>query len=164
MGKGQKRSSVKKKSSLLAAKYQPKFDVAQERKKPRLVALLFCHFFSVDVDGRSNVNGCFDRIFVDPATKQTGLFTIVVRTYETRESGITVTILNPKNKAIAAIVFDPPEELPTDKPMHVQGYGPINFAAKSQGVYWVDVSYKGQTLGGECLTIEYRRPVEESKK
>lgn len=164
MAKSEKRSGVKKKPALLAAKYQPKFDVAQERKKPHLVALLFCHFFSIDADGRSNASGCFDRIFVDPATKQTGLFTIVVRTYETREGGLTVTFLNPKNKAVAAMIFDTPGEVPRDKPMHIQAYGPVSFSVQTEGVYWVDVSYKGKTLGGESLTIEYRKPKEKPKK
>lgn len=158
MGIGQKRSGVKKKSRLLAAKYQPKFDVAQERKKPHLVALLFCHLFSLDADGRSNLSGCFDRLFVDPKTKQTGQFILFVRTYETRESGLTVTFLNPKNKAVAAIIFDKPQDLPTDRPMHVQSYGPVSFAVQSEGVYWVDVSYQGKTLGGESLTVEFRKP------
>jgi hypothetical protein len=161
MGKGQKHSSVKKKSNLLAAQYQPKFDVARERKKPHLVALLFCHYFSLDAEGRSNANGCFDRIFVDPTTKLTGQFTLVVRTYETRDSGLTVTFLNPKNQAVAAVIFDPPAKLPTNKPMHVHAYGPVNFAVEAEGVYWVDVSYRGKTLGGESLTIEFRKPEED---
>lgn len=163
MGKSQKRSGLKKKSDP-AAEYQPKVNVALERKKPRLVALLFCHFFSLDAEGRSNANGCFDRIFADPATNQTGQFILVVRTYETRQGGLTVTILNPKNKAIAAVVFDPPSKVPSDKPMHVQAYGPINFAVESEGVYWVDVSYKGKSLGGDSLTIEYRKPEGKTKK
>lgn len=141
--------------------------MALERTKPHLVALLFCHFFSVDADGRSNANGCFDRIFVNPATKQTGQFTLVIRTYETREAGITVSFLNPKNKVVAAVEFEPPKmssPVPLDKPMHVQAYGIINFVADSEGVYWVHVGYKGETLGGESLVIEYRKPEEAPKE
>jgi hypothetical protein len=163
MGKSQKHSGLKKRSRPLPAKYRPKYDIAEERKKPHLVALLFCHFYNMDVEGRSNISGCFDRIFVDPAKKQTGQFTILIRTYETRKEGLTVTISDPKNKVVAAILFDPPEKLPTDKPMHVQAFGPINFNVRSEGVYWVDVSYQDKSLGGDSLTIEYRKQDEKAK-
>jgi hypothetical protein len=162
MGKSQKRSGLKKSS---AAQYQPNIDAARERKKARLVSLTFCLFFSIDKEGRNNLLGCFDRIYADPATKQTGQFILVIRTAETRKGDVTASILDPSNKVVAAVVFESPEiDVPPDKPMHLQFYGSINFQATTAGVYWIDVSYQGRSLGGDSLTVEFRKPQETPKE
>jgi hypothetical protein len=161
MVKSQKRSSLKKS---LAAQYQPNIDAARERKKARLVSLTFCMYFSVDQQGRNNLIGCFDRIYADPATKQTGQFILVVRTAETRKGELVASILDPTNRPVAAVIFEAPDtEVPLDMPMHLQSYGPMNFNAPAEGVYWVDVSYQGRSLGGESLTVEFRKPEEALK-
>jgi hypothetical protein len=165
MGKSQKRSVKKvlekakeRQLQKAIAQFQPKINAAAERKTPRLVAILFCAYVSSDKEGRNNLLGCFDRIFADPATKQTGQFILVVRTYETREKGIVISILDPANKIVAAVVFDEPKQLPTDRPMHLQYSGPINFTAATNGPYWFDVSYKGKSIGGESLIVEFGKP------
>jgi hypothetical protein len=170
MGKSQKRSVKKpldkaqlRRLKRLIAEYQPKIDAEAERKKPRLVAILFCMYYSSDKEARNNILGCFDRIYADPATKQTGQFILVVRTSETREKGIVISVLDPANKAIAAVVFDAPEPLPSDKPMHLQYAGPINFTATTSGPYWFDVSYQGKSIGGESLIVEFGKPAEAEK-
>lgn len=165
MGKSQKRSVKKalekakeRQFKKFIAQFQPKIDAAAERKTPRLVAILFCMYFSTDTESRPNLLGCFDRIFADPATKQTGQFILVVRTYETREKGVVISVLNPENKIVAAVIFDEPMQLPIDRPMHMQYSGPINFAADTAGPYWFDVSYQGKSIGGESLIVEFRKP------
>lgn len=169
MGKSQKRSVKKvlekakeREQKRLIAKYQPKIDPVVELTKPRLVALLFCMFQSKDVENRNNLLGCFGRVFADPATKQTGQFILFLRTCETREKGLVVSVLDPSNKAIAAIVIDKPNEMPTDRPMHLEFFAPINFTATVEGQYWFDVSYKGKSIGGEALAVEFSKP--ETKK
>ncbi|MGZ8846379.1 MAG: hypothetical protein ACXW3C_07930 [Pyrinomonadaceae bacterium] len=147
----------------LIAQFQPKIDAVAERRTPRLVAILFCMYFSTDQEGRYNFLGCFDRVFADPTTKQTGQFVLVVRTSETREKGIVISVLDPANKVVAAVVFDEPKPMPTDKPMHLQYAGPINFTATTDGPYWIDVSYQGKSIGGESLSVEFGKPGEEKK-
>lgn len=140
------------------AKVTPNIDANAERKRPRLVAILFCMFFSADAQGRFNHLGCFDRIFVDPTTRETGQFTLVVRTAETREKGVVITFLDPSNNVLAAVVFDEPVSAPTDKTMHLQYSGSIGFTATTEGSYWIDVSYKGESIGGESLNIAFGKP------
>jgi hypothetical protein len=175
MGKSQKRSVKKtlKKAQEKAqeqqvkralAKMTPNIDPEAERVRPRLVAILFCMFSSVDSQGRYNHLGCFDRIFVDPATRATGQFTLVVRTAETREKGVVITFLDPSNKVIAAVVFDEPASVPTDQTMHLQYSGSLSFTATTEGPYWVDVSYKGESIGGESLNIKFGKPPEVEEK
>jgi hypothetical protein len=165
MGKSQKRGGLKKQKQSIAAQYQPKIDATRERKKARLVALVFCMYFSIDQQGRKNLLGCFDRIYADPVTKQTGQFILVVRTMETRSGELVASILDPNNQSIAAIIFEAPSiEVPPDMPMHLESYGPINFNASIEGAYWVDVSYQGRSLGGESLTVEFRKPEEAQKQ
>jgi hypothetical protein len=170
MGKSQKRNVKKalekgkeRELKKLIARFQPNIDAAAERTKPRLVAILFCMYYSTDAQGRNNLLSCFDRIFANPATKQTGQFILVVRTSETREKGIVISILDPSNRIVAAVVFDEPKLLPADKPMHLQYSGSINFTATTEGPYWVDVSYQGKSIGGESLTVEFGKPPEEQK-
>jgi hypothetical protein len=168
MGKSQKRSIKKvlqkakeRQLKKAIAQFRPNIDAAVEREQPHLVAILFCMYVSSDKEGRNNYLGCFDRIFPDPATKQTGQFILAVRTYETREKGIVVSILDPANQIVAAVVFDDPQQMPTDRPMHLQYSGPINFVAATSGPYWIDVSYQGRSLGGESLLVEFQKPENE---
>jgi hypothetical protein len=169
MGKSQKRSVNKalvkaqektreRQTKRALAKVTPNIDANVERRRPRLVALLFCMFFSSDGRGRYNHLGCFDRIFVDPATKETGQFILVVRTAETREKGVVISFLDPSNNVLAAVIFDEPSSMPTDKPMHLQYSGSIGFTATTEGSYWIDVSYKGESLGGASLIIDFGKP------
>jgi hypothetical protein len=156
-GKSKKRSGSKKAKDL-AAQYQPNINVAAERKKARLVSIVFCLYHSVDKEGRNNLLGCFDRIFADPATKLTGQFILVIRTAETRKGGLVASILDPTNKAVAAFVFDTPDiSVSPDKHMHLQFFGPVNFPANTEGIYWIDVSYQGKSLGGDSLTVEFQK-------
>jgi hypothetical protein len=167
MGKSQKRSVKKalekaqqRQLKRVLAQVQPKIDVDAERTRPRLVAILFCMYFSTDAQGRFNLLGCFDRIFADPLTKQTGQFSLVVRTAETREKGVVISFLDPSNKVVAAVVFDKPKPMPTDKTMHLQYSGSVGFTATTEGPYWVDVSYQGKSIGGESLNLEFGKPPE----
>lgn len=130
-------------------------DIAQDRKKPRLVTIAFCDLVSFEASGKVNLIGCFDRIYLNNESA-TGHFYLYVRTAETREGHIDVTFLNPKNKPVAQAAYDvslTEAEVPLDKPAHVQFYGRIGFGAKEKGVYWVDVTYNGKSLGGRDLTL-----------
>jgi hypothetical protein len=131
-------------------------DIKQERQRQRLVALTFCDLVSFDTRGKVNLMGCFDRIFVDKETSQTGLFYLYVRTAGARKGHVDVTFLSPKNKPIAQIGYDidvKEADVPLDRPAHVQFHGRVGFGAKEKGVYWVDVTFNGESLGGRDLTI-----------
>lgn len=140
-------------------------EIAKDRKKPRLVALTFCDLVSFDNTGKVNLMGCFDRIYVNQETNATGSFYLYVRTAETRKGHIDVTFLDPKNKPIAQAGYEvevKEADVPLDMPAHVQFYGRIGFGAIVKGVYWVDVTFNGESLGGRDLTIS--EPEEDGSK
>ena len=131
-------------------------DVERDRKRPQLVNLSFCDLINFEQSGKVNLIGCFDRIFRDKKTKTTGNFYLYVRTAETRMGHIDVTFLNQKNVAILQAGYDiemRATEPPLDKPLHAQFHSRMSFIAKDRGVYWVDVTYNGLSLGGRVLTI-----------
>lgn len=136
----------------------PNIDAEIERKKPRLEVLLFCHYASLDKKEKGVFVGCFDRLFVNPETKQSGTFAIVARLGEARKGRIVISILNPANVLIGNIFADVDVDRPLDEPTHVQVVETISFEAKEPGVYWIDVSYNGESLGGTSLTVVHRSP------
>lgn len=137
--------------------FTPKIDAAQVRKKPHLEALLFCQYFSQDKEGKNNIMGTFDRLFVDPKTLETGVFFIFARTGETRQGDIIVSIINPNNVVAANLTYSVPEHVASpDLPLQVQFCGQVGFKIKMEGSYWIDVSYEGESLGGAALTVKFR--------
>lgn len=140
---------------------RPNIDVEQERKKPRLEALLFCHYAAIDERGKATIAGCFDRLKVNPETKNSGSFYIAIRTGETRKGRINVSIISPANDLLGNLFYDADIDRPLDVPSHIQFMDAISFQAEREGVYWVDVSFNGESLGGTSLTVEYRSPGEQ---
>lgn len=139
----------------------PKIDVVKERKKPRLEALLFCHYASLDKKDKGIFVGCFDRLFVNPETKQTGTFNILVRIGEARKGRIVISLISPSNVLLGNIYADANIDRAPDEPVHIQVLETIGFQADEEGVYWIDVSYNGKSLGGTSLTVKFRTPEEK---
>jgi len=134
-------------------------DVAEERLRPRLLALVFCDFASFTKDDKVNLLGVFDRIFVDPEERQSPPFIMYVRVAEALE-GLTHTIFGPTNQPILQAVLGPPDEIKErvgNRPQQVQALIALHFRVEVEGVFWFDISHKGKSLGGAALTVEYRK-------
>lgn len=146
--------------------FQPKvnIDVAQERGKPRLLAILFCEYAGIAQDTKHFFVGSFERFTFGPIeAKITTSFFLFVRTSETRDGRLQIAVIDPKGKVIMAMAFlVQPEGFTDDTPATVQFLDRIQFAVPIEGVYWFDVSYKGESLGGAPLVIEFLKQ-EESK-
>jgi hypothetical protein len=131
-------------------------DASQERAKPRLLSLLFCDFSNITNDGKPNLFGVFDRIFIDPKNPTTPPFVVFVRVAEVVE-GFDITIFDPNNEPAMGIKSVAREAKYTEGfPRQLQTALRLQFDTKKQGVFWVDVAYKGVSLGGAGLTIEFR--------
>ena len=132
-------------------------DVAQERLKPRLLALLFCDFTNVTKDDKPNLLGVFDRIFVDPEKRTTPPFVIFVRVAEVAEA-FNITLFDSDNQPAVSIVSVPRSQVDSEgMPRQTQTALAVQFKTEKAGTFWCDVSYKGVSLGGAGLVIEYRR-------
>jgi hypothetical protein len=145
------------------AAYVSTINMEDIRKRPRLLSLLFCDFYNQTSDGKVNLIGIFDRIFVHPEIKKTPAFFLYVRTAETFEDLVSVRIFGPEpeNEPIAELNFGGPKEMPSKDrlpgdPNQLQLLMPIAFEVKKQGVFWFDVSFKGKSLGGAGLVMHYR--------
>ncbi|HEY2972034.1 MAG TPA: hypothetical protein VGJ48_05940, partial [Pyrinomonadaceae bacterium] len=77
-------------------RYASSLDTAKEREKPRILSILFCDFANFTVDKKVNLLGIFDRIYVHPEKKKTPLFTLFIRTAETIEERVSITLFDPK--------------------------------------------------------------------
>lgn len=133
-------------------------DVEKLRRLPRLQAILFCDFASMTDDGKVNLLGVFDGLHVHPEKKITPVFVIFVRTAETYEADVQVTLIAPNGQVAATISFTGLENFKyePEKPNNIQSIGQMRFAVPIEGVYWFDVSYQGKSLGGVGLPIYYR--------
>lgn len=132
-------------------------DVTQEWQKPRLVAILFCEGASVSTEGKANIWNIYDRIFVDPAKKNTGVFTVVIITAQTPKDDLNITIIAPNNETVAKLSYEADEPvIAEDRPTYVQFFGKVGLHVELEGVYWFDVSYQGRSLGGAALTMKFQ--------
>jgi hypothetical protein len=133
-------------------------DVSQERGKPRLLALLFCDFTNLTKDDKPNLLGVFDRIFVDPEKRTTPPFAIFVRVAEVVEA-FHVTFFDPDNQPAFSVLSVPPSTQVYSEglPRQLQTALAVQFKTEKAGPFWCDVSYKGQSLGGAGLVVEYRK-------
>lgn len=138
-------------------------DVAEERKKPRLLALLFCDYANFTKDDKVNLVGIFDRIYVDPEQKLTPRFIMFVRAAEITEGFVNTVFAPNDTPAIQAITtIDSKVKFSEHLPRQVQSLISLQFGITIPGVYWFDISYEGKSLGGAALTIEYR-PTEDKQ-
>lgn len=136
--------------------------IAQERKKPRLLSIVFCDFASFTKEDKTNLLGIFDRVFVHPEVKQTPRFVLFVRTAETIEDQIQVTAIDPQGNVNLGFSYGGEKhEFTPNLPAQMQLVIDVQFIASIEGLYWFDVSYKGKSLGGAGLVVEYRQMEEK---
>ena len=133
-------------------------DIAQEQEKPRLISILFFDFKSETPEGKLNLLGVFDQIYVDPEEKRTPPFGLFVRTRHTFDAPINVVVFDPKGKPQGGFSFSPSKgEIPEPRPPQMQVLGLVAFNAPIEGLYWFDVSYNQESIGGAVLQVEFRK-------
>jgi hypothetical protein len=131
--------------------------VAEVLPKPRLEAAIFCEYANQTPDGKTNLGGVFDRLYVNRETKQSGGFFLFVRLAEATQGLIRIALLDPNDKPVMHIGLDVSEHSFEDTyPKLVQYLDRVGFQATELGTYWLDVSYKGEFLGGASLIVEVR--------
>lgn len=136
-----------------------KVDTLKEWQRPRLVSILFCDSYKLSDDDKADLIGIFDRVYVHPERKQTPPFTIFVRTAETTDGRLQVLCHAPSGEIPTRIIFSGAAraEFTPNLPANYQCIVYMNpFLVDAEGVYWFDVSFKGQSLGGAALVIEFR--------
>src|SRR5438270_374416 len=93
------------------AKVLPRLiDAAQERKKPRLVTILFFDFSNETRERKLNLLGVFDRLFVAPETKKSHQFGIFLRIAQVYNDRVEVTIYGPTGDKMGDFGFDTSSE------------------------------------------------------
>ncbi len=132
-------------------------DLTSEIARPRLMALLFCDWANQTADNKSNLIGTFDRIFVGPDSKLTPPFTLFIRLAQVTKGPVQIRIIGPDGKIGLDGAIQPEGVTVTEgEPVYVQAMMHIQFEAELAGIYWFDVSYQGQSLGGASLMVQLR--------
>lgn len=152
-------------SNEIEAAVNTKADAIKEWQRPLLVSLLFCDSCDLREDGKANVIGIFDRIYIHPDIRLTPPFMLFVRTAETTGGIIQIICRDPDGRIPTVVNFTsaPASEFSPKLPANVQGIVTMNpFFAYTEGVYWFEVLFEGQALGGAALVIEFRET--EDKK
>jgi len=136
-----------------------KVDTPKEWQQPRLLSILFCDSCKVTDDGKTDVIGIFDRIYVHPEVRVTPPFMLFTRTAETADGIMQIVCYAPDGKIPTVVDFErvPKSEYTPNLPANYQGITTMNpFYVYSEGVYWFGVFFKGQALGGAGLVVEFR--------
>jgi hypothetical protein len=141
--------------------FVPKVNVigSEEVKKPRLGAILFCEYAAITEKGTYLFAGCFERFaFTKDEPKVTSHFFLYVRASQTREGDFQVAIIDPNDTTILAFSYDLTSAgLLPDLPASVHFIQKVKFPVKTEGTYWVDVSFKGESLGGAPLLVDFQK-------
>jgi hypothetical protein len=142
--------------------YTSRLDLENERAKPRLLAVLFADYLNHTKEDKVNLMGVYDRIYVNRELKKTPPINLFVRLSEALETPISVTVFSPANKPMSSVQFaasrrqfEESGNRPPEYPKQWQTAMTLQFPVETEGVYWFDISYKGQTLGGVGLPIEF---------
>lgn len=140
-------------------------NVAEERKKPRLEAMLFVEYATRTDKGTYIFAGGFSRLFFSKAEKRvTSKFYLYVQTGETRCGDLQIAIFNPNDELHLAIKFDIKEhEFSPKYPVQIHLLQIIQFPVPVEGNYWFDVSCDGKSLGGQALIVEFEKEEEAQK-
>lgn len=138
----------------------PKINIlaSEALKKPRLEAILFCDYANRTQEGKLMLVGCFERIIFSQEEQKVSMpFFLFFRTAETTDGFLQVSIIAPNEKIVLAFQFDTSKlKFAPDAPANVDFLQQIQFPAPHEGFYWFDVAYKGESLGGAPLAIEFR--------
>jgi hypothetical protein len=137
----------------------PDISVDDERKRPRLLAILFCDFINTTGDEKPNLLGVFDNITVDRTVKTTPHFFVFIRVAEITDSFQT-TVFNGDNQPVLqfrSFVRVKEGQFAPDLPRQMQTILRLQISQiEKEGVYWFDVSHQGNSLGGAGLPINYK--------
>ena len=135
----------------------PDIVVADERKRPRLLAILFCDFVNTTSDNKPNLVGIFDSFAVDRESKATPHFWVYIRVAEITDKFVT-TVLNGDNQPVMSFWSVVQTDTFThDLPRQTQTMVRLQISnIEKEGVFWFDVSHEGNSLGGAGLPIKYQ--------
>lgn len=132
---------------------------SEEVKKPRLGAILFCEYAALTENGTYLFAGCFERFaFTKDEPKVTSNFFLYVRATQTREGDFQVAIIDPNDTTLMAFSYDLDSAgLIPDLPASLHFLQKVKFPVKVEGTYWIDVSFKGESLGGAPLLVDFQK-------
>ena len=147
----------------------PKVNIvaSEEVKKPRLGAILFCEYAARTDKDTYLLAGCFERfLFSKDDPKVTTPFYLYVRTTETKDGDFQVAIIDPNDKVILAFSYEvASKRVIPGIPASIHFLERIRIPVPVEGIYWVDVSFNGETLGGAPLIVDFsKEKVEEDER
>ena len=133
----------------------------RKRKDPRLEAIVFADYAVVGRDGKTTVAAIFDRVFADPEKRKTGRFFLYIKTAETMDAPVGITISDPKGRLVATATGSVDSSaFEGEPPTGVAMIVPFSLRLGPQGIdgpYWFEVFYKEQSLGGSVLNVAFRK-------
>ena len=127
-----------------------------EHSVPRLNALLFAEWASETQSGKHAICGIFDKVQIMRGGSLPLTFYLYLRTVQTHRDIVEVRLTSPSGIEVASLsieAIEPPNVLSDDSPVIVQGTSLLTMIFDQIGVYWFDVSYRGESLGKAPLVV-----------
>lgn len=148
-------------------------DVPEERRKRRVEALLFFDAANQTQDGKTNILGIFDRLFLAAIPGKTPGFGIFIRTAEVSDGRIEVVVTSPSGERVGGLLLGIDEQPEVARlanvkgsgwPLRVQLLGRLAFEVPEEGVYWFSVHHNGEVIGGTGLIVSLGSEKEDGGK
>jgi hypothetical protein len=137
----------------------PKLDVENERKQPRLIALLLADYAAETKEGKIVLSGVFDTIHVPRDLPRLARFFLYVRMMETNDGPVEIVLYRPDGTPHGELVIEPDEvKVDEGRVNYVQAYTQLALEIPVTGIWWFEVRYQERILGRAPIETVYRRP------
>lgn len=132
-------------------------DPSEALQKPRLEALLFCDYATRTLDGKYILGGIFERfVFTPEEAKVTPYFYLFIRLGRTTDGQIQIALYDPTGTIISAFAFEiTASQFQGAYPSQINFLDRVRFHTPVEGVYWFDISYRRESLGGAPMIVEF---------
>lgn len=141
-----------------------------ELYEPRLEAVLLCDSAGVTSDERAILWGVFNHVVIDPKRGTSGGVPcyLFIRTVATMEEPIEIRVYDPKGEVVDRVPGEDPARWVSEErpwPGYVELLWPLMLRVGEEGMYVLEILYRGLSLGRTHLIVEFRDlAAEQSEK
>ena len=132
-------------------------EAVYDRSGPYMEALLLCDHANVTGDGKPNLAGVFNVIFVKPDEPNTPSMYLFLRIGNAPQSGVQLRTVAPSGQIVAQGNIRPQSgQGDLESPGPLEAIIRLRFAVHERGVHWFEVLCDGEVLGRSALTVNDR--------
>jgi hypothetical protein len=131
------------------------FDPALRIHSPRVEAVLLCDYINMTGDGKYNVMGIYERVWIVNKEVPFHRFIIYAKVAEITDGKLVIRIVHSDGELLYAAEVGR-ENPPVDgKDRWLVTHSVVDLALERPGTHWIDFEYNGEPIGGASFAVDY---------